>query len=266
MHRSGTSLLANWLYRCGLNLGDSFVKTDVGNVKGYFEDELLVSFQRRMTKDLSLESDYLIWEEQISPMEKHLKEAKSIVAKRNNNLNQWSWKDPRTCLFMDLWQVVIPNLYCVAVFRHFDEVVDSLVRRKIKAEKIRRNKLAGFYNQITKSKYKKREYIDKYLKSWIRHNKEILKFLNSSSKRNSVLIESKFVAKNSKELFYLIKRDFGFEIENVDFKNVFESGLMKDERDTYDYSKDLRVEAENLYKKLVDFSNKGAIYSQSWMN
>ena len=38
MHRSGTSLITQWLQRCGLFIGDSLEGPGVGNVQGHFED------------------------------------------------------------------------------------------------------------------------------------------------------------------------------------------------------------------------------------
>ena len=38
MHRSGTSLVANWLHDCGLHVGDRLLEGTFANEKGYFED------------------------------------------------------------------------------------------------------------------------------------------------------------------------------------------------------------------------------------
>ena len=38
MHRSGTSVTANWLNLCGLNLGDELYGASKFNKNGYYED------------------------------------------------------------------------------------------------------------------------------------------------------------------------------------------------------------------------------------
>ena len=38
MHRSGTSVITQWLYRCGLFIGNNLVGPDTGNEQGHFED------------------------------------------------------------------------------------------------------------------------------------------------------------------------------------------------------------------------------------
>ena len=48
MHRSGTSLITQWLYRCGLFVGERLFPPGPGNLDGHFEDmdflELHVKF------------------------------------------------------------------------------------------------------------------------------------------------------------------------------------------------------------------------------
>ena len=38
MHRSGTSVIAQWLQRCGLCLGENLLGPAIGNNEGHFED------------------------------------------------------------------------------------------------------------------------------------------------------------------------------------------------------------------------------------
>ncbi|MBS1528172.1 MAG: hypothetical protein JST19_21175, partial [Bacteroidetes bacterium] len=38
MHRSGTSLVTNWLYHCGLQVGENLLGKNAGNEEGHFED------------------------------------------------------------------------------------------------------------------------------------------------------------------------------------------------------------------------------------
>lgn len=38
MHRSGTSLITHWLYRCGLEIGDTLFGPGLGKSEGRFED------------------------------------------------------------------------------------------------------------------------------------------------------------------------------------------------------------------------------------
>jgi len=46
MHRSGTSLISQWLNRCGLNLGENMIGASSGNVEGHFEDIDFIAFTK----------------------------------------------------------------------------------------------------------------------------------------------------------------------------------------------------------------------------
>ncbi|HZX74061.1 MAG TPA: hypothetical protein VFE57_06560, partial [Cyclobacteriaceae bacterium] len=38
MHRSGTSVVTQWLQQCGLHVGDELLGAGIGNSVGHFED------------------------------------------------------------------------------------------------------------------------------------------------------------------------------------------------------------------------------------
>src|SRR5947199_6137561 len=48
MHRSGTSLVASWLARAGVDLGRDLLPADAGNPTGYFEALSFLDLDRRM--------------------------------------------------------------------------------------------------------------------------------------------------------------------------------------------------------------------------
>ncbi|HJT73097.1 MAG TPA: hypothetical protein VJ720_03740, partial [Chitinophaga sp.] len=51
MHRSGTSLITQWLYRCGLHVGDNFMGAGIGNEDGHFEDLDFYNWHRNILND-----------------------------------------------------------------------------------------------------------------------------------------------------------------------------------------------------------------------
>ena len=48
MHRSGTSFVAELFKSAGLHIGERLFPGDVGNPRGYFEDEDILTLQRTM--------------------------------------------------------------------------------------------------------------------------------------------------------------------------------------------------------------------------
>ena len=260
MHRSGTSLTANWLHHCGLNLGEEFIKTDVGNTEGYFEDQTFVKFHKRILCANGIQED--VHHQDVKYSEQNIALASNIIENRNSNNHQWGWKDPRTCLFLNLWNEIIPDAKVLVVFRHFDEVVDSLIRRRAKAEKKRRNFIAGYYNLLTKRKYRASSYTDELLKSWIKHNEEILKFLNTKKREDCLLINALDIPEKSEEIYQHLKRIFELKLSPFPFDKIYKERLLKTPTTKIEYSVTLRNRAEKLYADLGRFSVKSKFLNQ----
>ena len=50
MHRSGTSLITQWLNRCGLFVGNKLAGPEIGNTDGLFEDEQFQQLHKQFLK------------------------------------------------------------------------------------------------------------------------------------------------------------------------------------------------------------------------
>jgi hypothetical protein len=130
MHRSGTSLAASAMQQAGVDIGHDLIGVGHGNRRGHFEDwdfhrlheaMLAAAGQSCFTAagDLSPPPD--------SPFEER---ARSLVAVRSG-LELWGWKDPRSCLFLELWDALLPAASYLMVYRHPVDVALSLLRRDL---------------------------------------------------------------------------------------------------------------------------------------
>ena len=254
MHRSGTSLTANWLDKCGLELGNQFIDTDVGNVTGYYEDKDFVNFHRKLMAKNGFNTPFYSQTKNLEYDEADLLEAKNLVGTRNSKFSQWSWKDPRTCLFLGLWHEVLPKAKVIVLLRHYDEVVDSLIRRKIKTEKNRKNFISGMYNSITKNKYRKQSFTNGLLQSWITHNLAIYNYLKLKSKEDYRLIESTKIYKHHEKLFVSLKNSFGFQLNLAPIDSVYKKSLLNKGIKNIDFDKDLTNTASKLYDTMQAYS------------
>lgn len=251
MHRSGTSLTANWLHKCGLDMGPSFIKADVGNVHGYYEDQEIVKFHKEIIRDNNLLNDVQI-QQRLNFSEAHRQTAREIINKRKALDELIIWKDPRTCLTIDLWNELMPDNVAIILFRHYNEVVDSLVRRKAKAEKKRRNFIQGYFNYLTRNKYSKKGYTNSLLESWVHHNKNILAYIEKKKECEYIILSPDQLQENSIEILELINTKFRLNLEYYPFEQVFDNSLYKKETPQYEYSKDTLDRAEEVLKKLED--------------
>jgi hypothetical protein len=128
MHRSGTSLLASMLDAAGVHLGDRLLTPGPGSRQGAFEDLDFIDLHDEMLAALGT-SLYLERPLRGAVPAALRARAESLVAARADR-SLWGWKDPRTVLFLDLWQEIVPEAHVIFVHRPPAEVVSSLRRRR----------------------------------------------------------------------------------------------------------------------------------------
>jgi hypothetical protein len=134
MHRSGTSMVANLLQRCGLTLGpeETLLGSNAGNQIGHFEhtgfldinDALLRHFGGSWDNPPNLKAGW----EQDPALGKLVHQTKKLLDTFVGS-SCWGWKDPRTTILLPFWQRFIPNLRFVICVRNPLEVAQSLEKR-----------------------------------------------------------------------------------------------------------------------------------------
>jgi hypothetical protein len=213
MHRSGTSLTAQYLNQCGLSLGQDMLHLDKSNSEGSFlghhEDMNFLIFHMNVLKRHRKDpSGYFIANKR-SPFQSASKlpirlqrsemvEAQALLSSRNY-LDQWGWKDPRTVLFLDFWQKNIPQAKFLFLFRHPLSVADSLVRKS--------------KNPII---FKDPENA---VRIWTVYNQEILKFLKKH-RHQSLLWEIDHLVQSSDLFLEAINTQLNLKIMPISIKTI----------------------------------------------
>lgn len=126
MPRSGTSLVTQMLYRCGLNLGprEQLMLPSSNNTDGFWENLRFVRLNERL-----LTANGGTWfapPATLRPTEQLTAEAKSIVAQFQGR-EPWGWKDPRNSLTLPFWKTLLPSMKVLVCVRHPAETASSLV-------------------------------------------------------------------------------------------------------------------------------------------
>jgi hypothetical protein len=110
-HRSGTSLLAGILSKNGIHMGDKFAKPMGENPKGFWEcidfkriNERLLSDVGYNVKSWKPEIPMPRWDDSIKA------KAAALIRQRQNDHEDWGWKDPRNCLTIRLWAELLQDL------------------------------------------------------------------------------------------------------------------------------------------------------------
>src|SRR3954462_3346732 len=114
MHRSGTSLVTRWLSQCGLNIGQELMGAETGNEDGHFEDVDFLHAHQSILQSRRLTTEgYTEAIEKLSQNETDM--LRDIVNYKNGFNEQWGWKDPRTCLFLDTYRQLLPDAFYFVV-------------------------------------------------------------------------------------------------------------------------------------------------------
>lgn len=129
MHRSGTSYLGSLFSAAGVHLGDRLLGQSRGNQKGHFEDHDFLDFHQRCLHAHGLGTEGYATTERTAVPERLRQDALRLITSRRERGAPWGWKEPRTTLFLDFWEGVLPEAKFVFVFRRPWEVVESLFRR-----------------------------------------------------------------------------------------------------------------------------------------
>jgi len=231
MHRSGTSFAANWLKQCGFYFGPDLVGAAIGNVEGHFEDrEILALHEAILHRNrCNYRLDRPV---QLKFTEKHRSEAIRISLNRQQKTN-WAWKEPRSCLMMELWKTVLPNYQCLVVYRDFRQVVDSLMRRKLKTVPLRKSGLERSFQRIRYQLFRQRA-ANRFLRVWIEYNRRILAELKTMPPESYLLVnEAKLPDCDWMLLHYMTHKWHKKQLEFVPASSVYKAEQMKRETSEY---------------------------------
>lgn len=258
MHRSGTSLTAQWLNKTGLNLGDMLlIDQHHSNEDGHYEDDDFLRLHGDALVKAGFQRSGLGGAEEINDLAPYFKERlKAIVNFKSNLYNQWGWKEPRTCLFLNFYKGVIPEAKFLVVFRNPELVVASLIKRDFKDMKLSAAK--GSKMSYLNFLFRKRRLFEKhrkkmenkYLNSWILYNSNIIEFLDHLPKENFIVFDINDFSSNNPLVYGWLKNK-GFKLNLVSPKEIFKKKLISQKSEfSFNFNHDLKIKAEEILKKL----------------
>ena len=249
MHRSGTTLTARSLQDCGLYIGEQLLKSkyDHANPGGlHYEDLDFLRVHKSILTSSRLDSDGFITDEKIILLPAHVQSAVQILAARSH-LMQWGWKEPRTCLFLDFWLEQLPSAKLLIVYRHYEQVADSLLRRKLDHEKLLRRM---FYRLRFRPVH---QFAKHYIKVWSRYNRDIL--ATAQQRPDAVLVlRTRDIVDHSAAIVAYLNQVWDFALKPVDTSTIFEQKRLQKEASYVDMH-DARLsnavaEAQSIYEEL----------------
>lgn len=256
MHRSATSLLASWLHACGLNLGDELLGEGVGNEKGHFEDKDFFLLHERILKRNGISCGGLRKTAPIVVDAEAAAEMARLVERKSHAHTQWGWKDPRTCLFVREYERLLPSAKYLVVYRHYELVVDSLVRRDLK-KKQRRMARKGplkrlFYRLGMRhlDPIRIRRIANRYLATWIDYNARLADLAARHGRKDVLVLNCRhFKAAGAAVLAAL--DDWGFVLHASPATDYFDESMIHEQPSRhYPFDPVLKERADVLLAQL----------------
>ncbi len=231
MHRSGTSLVTQWLQQCGLHVGDELLGAGTGNDNGHFEDLVFLNSHKALLQARRL-SDNGFTDKVLKPLSSEEKDKlKDIIAFKNNYFAQWGWKDPRTCLFLPAYHELVPDAFYFVVLRNFESVISSLIYRMYKQSEIKYGDNKGFagilwrhFIRHKKMEMLRKKYSQRFLKMWIHYNNAILQHIKQLPAAQYLVADYTIVFHQEKLVLDKLVKQMGFALRPVVFSTVYQPG------------------------------------------
>jgi hypothetical protein len=258
MHRSGTSLLTQWLYKCGLHVGDQFLGAGIGNKEGHYEDLDFFEYHKNVLRDLELSDDGMIHSPVSTLSDGQLHELRQLV-KAKSSQQQWAWKEPRTCLFLPHYRQVLPDARYLVILRDYHSVVSSLVSRMYNRSDYKyskKNSIEQFIWKYFKKPFRKKKllkkYSEHYLRVWITYNQAILKHLQQLDVSQYLVVDQTSLSCNNQKVFEHLADKWDFSLKYYDYAKVYKEKLLSNVADIEQYVQDpiLLVKAGVLQENL----------------
>ena len=217
MHRSGTSLFASWLERCGLTIHNGQTwGPGTGNPKGHFEDKEFVEIhssailkENPKSKGWQISSDHFLEFDEGDTIK-----STRLIGNRNAKFDLWAWKDPRSLFYLEHWKKHIPSLKVILLWRPCIEVVRSLLKRS-KASKQDVYKINLFQS----------------IKLWIAYNTRLYDYKKQYPLDTLVFPLTDIISKEE-YVFDTINRSFGIELYRRPINEVFDVNIINSSRDS----------------------------------
>lgn len=137
MHRGGTSLVADLLYRWGAYPGpeQQLLSPDQNNLQGYWEHLPLIKFNQELLATMDsdwfvppAEGDPALQQRAMDALQRQ--KALRLISTMEGVAGPWFWKDPRLALLLSFWKTLWGDAVYVIVIRHPLNVAMSLKKRE----------------------------------------------------------------------------------------------------------------------------------------
>ena len=225
MHRSGSSLFAQWLHHNQVFIGHDLLEEASTNKYGHFEDMDFLNLHAAELMSSGLHRSGLYGDLSSLTLSDDFADAARKVVSDRSHLDVWAWKEPRTTLFLESWKEAIPALKVIILERPKAKVVDSLYQR-FKKHKwyVTRNplkSLAWFVDiDLRPGKWTRKfgEVCDHYENCW--------KVIQQKHPDDLIVISLDDFLNNHAQVVHDLNQFLGLQLPDDALAEVFDSGIL----------------------------------------
>jgi len=179
MHRSGTSAITRSINLLSAHIGQEsdLVPPDYYNSEGFWERKDVVEFHESLQRKfkttwdsvIPLSEDWHLSED----IKSYKEELKDLIRNAFTEYPLWAWKDPRTCIFVEVWKDVLKELDVDTVFLHIIRNPLDVVRSFERIKNFNRGGVLGTWLNYNRTALRAtsghcRAFIhyDKFMQDW----------------------------------------------------------------------------------------------------
>ncbi len=245
-----------------MQLGEKLVEPGPGNPEGHFEDVEFLKMHEEILANHNLPKTGLT-DGHVDGFSIYEREkVKSIIRVKHQLYDQWGWKDPRTCMFLDIYKELIPDACYLVIMRDYRSVISSLLRREFKIidrkymsrKFLSRMVWLGFRQRQRKEKFYATQ-TQEFLKIWIAYNEDILNCIKKLSSDVFVVVNYTMLCNQDTLVFDHLKSKWNFALNYTRFKDIFKDSLIGQDLDIDPYiaDKSLLTHAQQLQDELLGY-------------
>lgn len=190
MHRSGTTMLVDILEDNGFYFGSAYGKNKEAHPFLALHEKVLRVYGCSWDNPYAFLDYKSFTDANLSLLLKSQINSKAFKSFFSNSSENWGWKDPRSCLFLELWNEIYPKAKYIFIYRNPLDVAKSLETRAVKDSLGIETQLSlKHYFTLVKNKLKNKSefYLNSELcksfqysiKLWEVYNNSCLKFLET---------------------------------------------------------------------------------------
>ncbi|MEM0906861.1 MAG: hypothetical protein AAGJ94_05810 [Pseudomonadota bacterium] len=245
-HRSGTSAVTQHLVRAGLFVGDDLLGANTSNPHGHFEDRAFIDIHERIFRENG--ENWLAPNPFVPIVSREVRNRiRALVGNRDAYHSAWAFKDPRACLFVDMWRTMLSDPHFLICLRHYRACIDSVVRRA----------LAGVSTTTVRHDARLQMLVaadhDAIGRSWIAHMLPLLRLMRHHGDRVHVVD----VEHASGSIAADLHTKFGLSLEPVPLAETFDDSIFHSNASAdIALSRDVETLAERVWQALLEMARQ----------